>query len=122
MIKVMLFVKRKPGLTREAFRARYESGHVALAVSELPHLLRYHRSYVRPVKGLPEPDFDVCTEFWFKDWEAWKATSAYAMGPETGRTLADDEAVFMDRASMRYVVVEEEVADVAGLRAQTGAA
>ncbi|SHN39784.1 EthD domain-containing protein [Cryptosporangium aurantiacum] len=120
MIKVLLFVKRKDGLSREEFRARYESGHVPLAIAELEHLRRYARNFVRPVKGLPEPGFDVVTEFWFEDWEAWKATSAYALG-ETGRTLAEDEAVFMDRASMRFVVVDEHVSDVDAVRASASA-
>jgi hypothetical protein len=116
MIKVMLFVKRKEGLTREAFRDRYETGHVPLAIRELEHLRGYARNFVAPTRGLPEPEFDVVTEFWFEDWEAWKATSAYALGEETGRALAEDEAVFMDRASMRFVVVDERVSDVAAAR------
>ena len=118
MVKVMLFVKRRDGLTREEFRDRYESGHVPLAIAELEHLRHYRRNFVRPVRGLPEPDFDVVTEFWFENWDAWKATSAYAMG-ETGATLAEDEAVFMDRSTMRYVVVEEHVSDVDAVRAAT---
>lgn len=117
MIKVLLFVKRKEGLTREAFRERYEAGHVPLAIKELEHLRGYKRNFVVPVRGLPEPeDFDVVTEFYFDDWEAWKATSAYGLA-DTGRTLAEDEAVFMDRATMRFVVVDERVADVAAVRA-----
>jgi uncharacterized protein (TIGR02118 family) len=117
MIKVMLFVKRKEGFTREAFKERYEAGHVPLAIQELQHLRRYARNFVAPVRGLPEPDFDVVTEFWFDDWEAWKATSAYALGAETGRVLAEDEAVFMDRSSMHFVVVDEHVSDVDAARA-----
>jgi len=117
MIKVMLFVKRKAGLSHEAFRARYEAGHVPLAIAELKHLRRYHRNYVKPTPGLPEPDFDVVTEFWFDDREGWKATAAYALDPVTGRKLAEDEAEFMDRASMRFVMVEEEIADVETVRA-----
>jgi hypothetical protein len=116
MIKLMLFIRRKEGLTREEFRARYESGRVPLAVRELPHLRRYHRNYVQPMKGLPKPDFDVCTEFWFDDWEGSKAASAYARDPVTGRVLAEDEAGFMDRSSMRFVLVEEEIAHIDAMR------
>ena len=116
MIKVMLFVKRKAGLIQEEFRDRYEAGHVPLAIAELQHLKRYVRNFVTPSRGLPEPDFDVVTEFWFEDWEAWKATTGYALGAETGKALAEDEAVFMDRSSMRFVVVEERVAEVEAVR------
>jgi uncharacterized protein (TIGR02118 family) len=119
MIKVMLFVKRKPGLTPEEFRARYESGHVPLAIAELPHLRRYHRNYAKQVPGLPESDFDVVTEFWFDDKEGWKATAAHALDPVAGRKLADDEAEFMDRGTMRFVMVDEEIADVEAARVAT---
>jgi hypothetical protein len=112
MIKVMLFIKRKPGLTREQFRDRYESGHVPLAIAELPWLRRYARNFMVPVRGLAEPEWDVVTEFWFEDWQAWKATSTYGLDPVTGRTLAEDEAEFMDRSSMRFVVVDEHVSDI----------
>jgi hypothetical protein len=117
MIKVMLFVKRKAGLTHDEFRARYESGHVALAISELPHLVQYRRNYVKPARGMAETDFDVVTEFWFDDKDGWKATAAHALDPEKGKLLADDEAVFMDRSTMRFVMVEEEIADVDAIRA-----
>jgi uncharacterized protein (TIGR02118 family) len=116
MIKVMLFVKRKAGLTAEEFRARYESGHVPLAIAELKHLRRYHRNYVKHTPGMPEPDFDVLTEFWFDDSAGWKATAAYALDPVTGRKLAEDEAEFMDRSTMRFVMVHEEIADVDAVR------
>ena len=117
MIKVMMFARRKPGLTREEFRERYEAGHAPLAIRELKHLRRYVRNFVAPVRGLAEPDFDVVTEFWFDDWEGWRATSAFALDQETGRVLAEDEAVFMDRASMRFVVVDERLSDVTAARA-----
>jgi uncharacterized protein (TIGR02118 family) len=116
MIKVLLFVKRKPGLTPEEFRARYESGHVPLVPNELKHLRQYRRNYVKHTPGQPEPDYDVVTEFWFDDKEGWKATAAYALDPVTGKTLADDEAQFMDRSSMRFVMVHEEISDVEALR------
>jgi len=112
MIKVMLFVKRKPGLSREEFRERYEAGHVPLAIKELTHLRQYVRNFVVPTPDAPEPEFDVVTELWFDDWEALKATTR-AYESETGRTLADDEAAFMDRSSMRSVVVEERISDLA---------
>ena len=116
MIKVMLFVKRKPGLTPDEFRARYENGHVPLAIIELPHLRRYQRNYAKLSPDLPEPDFDVVTEFWFDNKEGWKATVAHVLDPVAGKTLADDEAEFMDRATMRFVMVDETIADVAALR------
>jgi hypothetical protein len=62
--KVMLFVRRKDGLTREQFRRRYEEGHAPLARKVLPQLRRYVRNYVTDSPGW-EADFDVIIEFWF---------------------------------------------------------
>lgn len=116
-MKLMLFVKRKPGLSDEEFRARYENGHVPLAISELPHLVQYRRNYVKPMPGQPEGDFDVITELWFDSKEGWKETADHALDPVNGKILADDEAAFMDRSTMRFVMVDEEIADVDAIRA-----
>jgi len=116
MIKLMLFVKRRPDLSAEAFRDRYESGHVKLAIEQLPRLRKYARNYLTPKRGQTQMDFDCITEFWFDDWDAWRETSAFVMS-EQGQVLAQDEAVFMDRDSMRYSLVEEHVTDVEAARA-----
>jgi len=112
MYKVMLFVKRKPGLTREQFRDRYESGHAPLAIQQLPHLRRYARNFILPVQGWEEPEFDCVTEFWFDDENGWKETSkAYAFGA-AGKILAADEEEFMDRTTMRMVIADEHVSTI----------
>lgn len=116
MIKVIMFAKRKEGMTREEFRERYESGHVPLVVSELPHMKRYVRNFVLPARGLPEPDFDVVTECWFADVAGWKANTAYVMDPVTGAALAADEDAFIDRAATRFVMVEECATDLEAAR------
>jgi uncharacterized protein (TIGR02118 family) len=116
MTKVLLFVKRKPGLTAQAFKDRYESGHVPLAIRELPYLRRYQRNFVVHAEGRPEPDFDAVTELWFDDQEAWNATCARARDPNIARILTEDEAEFMDRSSMRIVIVDERTSDVDAAR------
>jgi uncharacterized protein (TIGR02118 family) len=105
VVKVLLFIRRKDGLSREAFRERYESGHAPLARRTLPLLRRYARNYVTAESPGWEPDFDVVTEFWFDSWEDWETTKAFAAS-EPGQVLANDEEVFMDRQSMRVVVVD----------------
>jgi uncharacterized protein (TIGR02118 family) len=108
VIKVVLFVRRKVGWSAEDFRRRYEEGHAPLARSVLPMLRRYTRSYVREASSGFQPDFDVITEFWFDSRGDWEAAMAFAASEE-GQVLARDEEVFMDRPTMRYLVVEEEV-------------
>ena len=107
MVKVMLFVQRKEGLSREEFAARYESGHVPLVLSVLPLLRKYTRNYVDEAPWGFEPDFDAITEFWFDSAEDMEATKKWAQ-TEEGQVLARDEEVFMNRSSMRVLLVEEE--------------
>src|SRR3546814_14773322 len=50
MIKMLWLLKRKPGMSKEAFREHYENSHVVLAHKYVGHLLEgYHRNY--PVEG-----------------------------------------------------------------------
>jgi hypothetical protein len=52
MEKLILFVKRKPGLTHEQFRAHYESTHAPLAKRTLSKwLVHYERNFLSPLPG-----------------------------------------------------------------------
>ncbi|SCW66206.1 conserved hypothetical protein [Sphingobium faniae] len=107
MVKLILLVKRKAGLTHEQFRAHYENTHAPLAWSVLqPHLIRYTRNFLTPLPGQPEPPYDCVTEFWFPDHAAQNACFAWTRSEE-GQVLARDEENFMDRASMRTWIAEE---------------
>jgi len=117
MINVLLFVKRKAGLDHETFRVHYETVHAPLAIAEMPFLRRYVRNYSAPVPGTPEPEFDVLTEMWFDDEAGWLQTIAHVMDPETGSKLAQDEETFMDRTSMRSVIVDECASQIEGAAA-----
>jgi uncharacterized protein (TIGR02118 family) len=106
MIKVVLLVRRKPGITREEFRRYYESRHAPLAASQLRSCLRYVRNFViEDVAG--EPDFDCVTEFWYELDGPWREARDYIASEASRQVLAEDEAKFMDRGSMRVVVVAE---------------
>jgi len=108
MLKVMFFIKRRADLTLEQFREHYETVHVPLSFEHLPLMRRHARNYVHRRKGAPEPDYDCVTECWFDDWDALKATSAL-IATEKKDLIAADEARFMDRSSIRSIVVEEQV-------------
>jgi len=108
MIKVMFFIKRRSDLTLEAFKAHYETVHVPLSLEHLPLMRKHARNYVHRRKGAPEPEFDCVTECWFDDWDALKATSAL-IAAEKKELIAEDEARFMDRGSIRSMIVEEQV-------------
>lgn len=106
MIKVVLLVRRKDGISREEFRRYYESRHAPLAASQLRSCVRYVRNFV--VDDLAgEPDFDCITEFWYELEGPWRAARDRIATEASRQALAQDEAQFMDRSSMRVVVVAE---------------
>ena len=124
MYKTVLLVRRKPGMSREAFIAYYKSTHAPLAVKHLTHMSGYKRTFLMPAneanEGVDEWDFnvplteqyDAMVEFEWATKEDFDADSE-AMLTESAKILASDEENFMDRASMRFFfVVDEEASDL----------
>ena len=125
MIKLILFSKRKQGLSHEEFKNYYESNHAPLAKKTLPWMVDYRRNYLTPVNGeeegasedfshLVKGDYDVVTEFYFaneKDFS--EMTAAMAENDGIAKILAEDEEKFMDRSSMRFYLSEEHISDLA---------
>lgn len=78
-LKVLLFLKRKAGLTVEDFQRRWLGEHAALA-KRLPSLLRHVQCtplaqlYAAPVP----PAFDGVEELWWPDLTAYRACSSSA--------------------------------------------
>jgi uncharacterized protein (TIGR02118 family) len=109
MVEVMLLVRRKEGMSRDAFREYYENKHAVLAARTMASCTRYVRNFVHEEPSGPQ-DFDVITEFWFDVDGGFEAVTGLA-DAATQRVLAEDEAQFMDRGSMRVItVVEHETA------------
>ena len=106
MTKLVLLVKRKPGLTHEQFRVHYEASHAPLARAKLPQLRKYVRNFLTPLPGMPEAEYDCVTEFWFDSEKDCAAMRAWSATPE-GQVLAKDEERFMDRSKMLCYFAEE---------------
>jgi uncharacterized protein (TIGR02118 family) len=111
MIKMMVLIKAKEGLTSEEFRQHYETVHVPLIRRLHPTLKAYRRNYIDSEKTHLPPekqvDFDVITEAFFDNWadfESFKATSAR---PEIRSQVLADEAHFVETSRTRRLVVEE---------------
>lgn len=111
MVKVMAFISKRAGMSREAFIDHYENRHVPLICSIAPPPPRYRRSY--PVRGdafndeSPEIDFDVVTETVFPDREAMSAWIEAIYAPGVGENVRADEERFIDHARFFVYVVEE---------------
>ena len=105
MIKAAIVFKRKPGMDIDAFRTYWLNEHPK-AVLRMPGLVRYIQNHPLPggyAKG--ELACDGVAETWWEDAETLKRN---ATTPEFA-ALREDEARFIDRATMTTLLVEEHV-------------
>ena len=120
IFKIMIFLKRKPGLSLEEFRDYYENHHMPLCSKYLNGVRRYFRRYIQTMTdettGVPqELDFDVVTEIWFDDRKTFETALKYAgRGILPADVIADEERVF-DRPKSRFTWVIEHETDLAAL-------
>lgn len=119
--KVMIFLKRRPGMSVAEFRDYYENRHAKLCEKYSVGALRYMRRYVDfapdPVTGEPhEKDFDVITELWFADRAvAEQVVEIGQSGRMPAEVIADEERVF-DRSKIRYALITDCETDLDAVR------
>jgi hypothetical protein len=110
VFKILMFLKRRPGMTLQAFRDYYENVHRKLGEKYAAGVCRYVRRYVEPLPGSPpgnELDFDVITETWFEDRSVFEKVAAFlSSGELPADVLADEERLF-DRSKSRFITVSE---------------
>ena len=105
MVKVVTFLKRKAGMSVEDFQRYWRTRHPQVVV-RLPGVRRYVQSHTLASayrKG--EPVYDGIAEVWAEDTDALRAMTR---SPENAKVQAD-EAHFIDRATMGFLVTEEQV-------------
>lgn len=110
--KILLFMKRRPGLSLEAFQDYYENHHVPLAMKYTSGLARYVRRYLTPH---PNPEFgeagelayDVITELWFDDEATFRGTVDYLSTSVMPDEIVEDEKNLFDRPKIRMATVVE---------------
>jgi uncharacterized protein (TIGR02118 family) len=105
MVKVIAIVKRKPGMSVDAFQEHWRTAH-ADVVRKLPGLRRYTQSHTLASgyrKG--EPAWDGIAELWFDSMEVLRALAGT---PENAAVQAD-EARFIDHAKMATILTDDHV-------------
>ena len=110
--KILIFLKRRPGMSREEFRDYYENRHVPLCMKYMNGARRYFRRYI---DALPDPStgkpvelaFDVITEVWFDDRAAFDTALKYAGSGILPQEVIDDEERVFDRPKSRFTWVTE---------------
>ena len=121
--KILLFMKRRPGLSMEEFQDYYENNHVPLALKyDAGAITRYVRRYIQPQPHAEsgtheELPYDVVSELWFEDEAAWKGTVDYLSTSVMPDDVVEDEKKVFDRATMRLATVIECETDLAAHRA-----
>jgi uncharacterized protein (TIGR02118 family) len=112
--KILLFMKRRPGMSIDAFREYYENHHVPLAMKHGGgvQLSRYVRRYLEPQQHAEsgtneELPYDVITELWFDDEATWRGTVQYLSNNVMPAAVVEDELNLFDRATMRMATVVE---------------
>ena len=115
--KILLFMKRKPGLSVEDFRDYYENHHVPLCLEFGAGMKRYLRRFTDPqphpeTGPCDEPAFDVITELWFDDKAIYEGSLRHLTTTVMpGEVVADEQKLF-DRSSFRIATVVEYETDM----------
>jgi uncharacterized protein (TIGR02118 family) len=112
MYKVMAFLTRKPGMTRDEFRDYYENKHAPLIGQLTPKMAAYKRNYVN-LNGAFKRDedlitFDVITEMEFEDQAACERWFEAFQVPDVFAQISADENNFLDRSRMLVCTVDRE--------------
>lgn len=112
MFKILLFMKRRPGMSVAAFREYYENHHVPLCLQSAGGMTRYIRRYLdaqpNAETGLNEElEWDVITELWFDDETVFKGTVRYLSTTVMSEDIIADELNLFDRSKNRMATVVE---------------
>lgn len=81
MVKLVALLKRKEGLSREAFAKWWITDHAPIA-KQLPGLRGYRINLTMPSEE--EPMFDGTAELWFDSVEAMEAAFSSPIGVRAG--------------------------------------
>ena len=110
--KILLFMKRKPGMTMEQFMDYYENHHVPLCLKYSSAVNRYIRRFITPLPHAEsgtcdELPYDVVTELWFDDEAVFKGTAEYLATHVMPDEVVQDELNLFHRPTMRMATVTE---------------
>ncbi len=117
MIKLVMPIKKRPGMSTEEFRNYYESHHRLIGEKYLTGFVsRYVRRFLNPLPdrsgNVTEPEYDVLLEIWYPDEASFLACGKKLRQPDIAKEIAEDEAKLFDLTRMRSYLVEEFESDV----------
>ncbi|MCX7285012.1 MAG: EthD domain-containing protein [Novosphingobium sp.] len=107
MHKLMIFMKRRPGMSHAEFRSYYEDHHVPLCMPCMAGPRRYVRHFIEPGPDGQDGPFDVITELWF---DSARMRDAVLQGLRSDAMPADviaDEEKLFDRSAARAFAISD---------------
>ena len=112
MIKVIMPMRRREGMTINQFREYYETKHRIIGEKYLKgYGLKYIRRFTNPLPdrdgNIYDPDFDVLMEIWYPDMETFENCAKSLQKPDVKKEINDDEERIFDLSLMRSYIVEE---------------
>ena len=107
MIKVIVLVKRKDGISREEFYEYWKEVHGPYVAKHIPYLKKYVQNHFVDIPG-NEYEGDGIIETWYDDIESFQKSMAFNSTPEA-KKLGEDWAKIADMSPPQMWVVEEHV-------------
>ena len=118
MIKLVMCLRRKPGMTREQFQDYWLNRHGPFFQSKAAAMRakKYVQSHTletplnqgfRESRGM-EPEFDGVAEVWFESEAELIEAMSSPEGQELGAALLEDEQNFIDHSKSSAFIVEEK--------------
>ncbi len=113
-ITLISLLKRRAGMTREAFVDHYEMRHRLIGEQVLGGwATRYVRRHLQPVAGDGcDHDYDVILEIDFPDRATMDACFTAMREPATAALIAEDEELLFDRSRSRSYCIDEYRSDL----------
>ena len=116
MIKVIMVVKRKKGISREEFYKYWKNVHGPLVAKHIPYLKKYVQNHFVDIPG---QDFngDGIIETWYEDIESFQKSMAFNLTEEARDLgLGEDWAKIADMSEepKMWVVEEHTITDTNG--------
>jgi uncharacterized protein (TIGR02118 family) len=108
MIKMIITLNRRAGMTRQAFLDYRRDVHapILLAIPEARHIRKFVVSHPVPAPGFPEPSYDAVVEAWF---DSLDDMNALFLSENFKNKVDPDHANFIDISSVGRIVSQETV-------------
>ncbi len=117
LFKILLFMKRRPGMSRDEFMRYYEDKHVLLALKYANGMTAYKRKFLNPQAHFEtgkcaELEFDVITELCFDNEETFNQVLKYLANSPMPDEIVEDEKNLFDRTTFRVATCTEFVTNL----------